>query len=60
MEETNVDGELQLLQGHFGILAGVLAIQEVATVSLFAHPQPFLVANWQQGRFPIHGISRHE
>lgn len=55
-----MDSELQLLQGHFGILAGVLAIQEVATVSLFAHPQPFLVANWQQGRFPIHGFSRHE
>lgn len=60
MKGTNVDSELQLLQGHFGILAGVLAVQEVAPVSLFAHPQLSLVADWKQGRFPIHGFSAHE
>lgn len=34
MKYTNVDTELQALQGRFGILTGVSGVQEVASYDL--------------------------
>lgn len=49
MKETNVDNESRLLQGRFGILAVVLAVQEVAIVSFFVRRHLCLIANWATG-----------
>lgn len=45
-----MDTELQLLQGRFGFLTEVLAIQEVATINSFAHPHLSLIANLATGQ----------
>lgn len=34
MKDTNVDTELQALQGHFGILAEIPGVQQLASYDL--------------------------